>query len=135
VFERAYNVKFQSSTFAQECLSSNKLDTAASYLIILQNLEKMSMARQVIIVFTCIVLFLFCFHIWIINNIYCVLKPWSRSQVTSRSVPHHLSSSSVLYPFYVHCPCLHGLDIYGYLHIKLLQLNHKPILDANPILD
>jgi RIC1 len=33
--------------FCQECLASKKLDTAASYLIILQNLEKIAMARQV----------------------------------------------------------------------------------------
>jgi len=31
----------------QECLSSNRLHTAASYLIILQNLENHSMAQKV----------------------------------------------------------------------------------------
>ena len=32
--------------FCKECLESNKLETAASYLIILQNLEKLVVARE-----------------------------------------------------------------------------------------
>ena len=30
----------------EECLDGNKLETAASYLIILQNLEKLTVARE-----------------------------------------------------------------------------------------